>query len=523
MRSNLFRFVMVMLVFCLALGVVPGQLHQAQAQRPTFERRQPTDAQRKKEKDAEAAEQKQKPAGKTPNAPPAEQAGDTLTIDTDLVTVPVIASDRSDVYVSDLKKEEFTVFEDGVKQELVFFAPIKEPFQVVLMLDTSGSTQEKLGQIQRAARKFIELLQPGDRIKVIAFDDQVYDLCGFTSHRGELQEAINATRAGQGTKLYDAVKFALNSLSRVKGRKAIVLFTDGVDWTSDSTRYEDNLAMIEEAGVIIYPIQYNTRADLEEKLRQQQEAGNQVDLGSVLGGSGRRSPGGNTPPTIPGGGSPIPSGRGGQNDPYGIPIPPVVIGPRYPGGNRYPDNRNPGGNRYPDDRYPGGNRYPDDRYPSGGRYPDDRYPSGGRYPDDRSPGGNRYPDDRYPSGGRYPDSRDSRSPGRRSDNISVMLDGLYSTATEYLREMAGRSGGEVYRADSLQSLPEVFAIIAAELRNQYSLGYYSSNAARDGKFRRIKVAVSRREVVVRSRPGYRAPNANTQPNPSRKFISNDRR
>ncbi|MBK7597916.1 MAG: VWA domain-containing protein [Acidobacteria bacterium] len=151
-------------------------------------------------------------------AAPADQQ-DTIRIDTNLVTVPVVASDRNDVYIPDLSKEEFSIFEDGVRQEIVFFAAIKEPFNVVLMLDTSASTQEKLGQIKQAARAFVEQLQPADKVKIIAFDDSIQDLCQFSSDRTELRRAIESTRAGKGTKLYDAVKFSLNSLSRMKGAR----------------------------------------------------------------------------------------------------------------------------------------------------------------------------------------------------------------------------------------------------------------------------------------------------------------
>jgi len=410
-----------------------------------------------------------------------------IKFDTDVVTVPVVATDRADVYVPDLTRDEFTIYEDGVKQEIEFFATVRTPFHVVLMLDTSASAQEKLPQIQRAAKTFLEQLQPADRVKIISFDDGVHDLSQFTNDRAELRKAIDSTRPGQGTKLYDAFKFALNDLSRVKGRKAIVVFTDGVDWRSDSTTYDDNIRQLEESSVIVYPIRYDTRYETEAMLRQQQERGETVDLGVILGGPGSRGPTGTPPPTVPGGrGTPLPGGRGGPTDTMRLPIPPIIIG-----GGRYPD-------RYPPDRYPP-DRYPPDRNPGGGRYPDDRYPR------------DRFPDDRYPDT-RYPDSRNP-SRRRRDDNISVMLDGLYRTADQYLQDLAMKSGGELYRADTLRSLPDVFANIAAELRNQYSLGYYPANQARDGKYRKIQVKVSRKAVVIRARPGYRAPGAN--PNDSK--------
>jgi Mg-chelatase subunit ChlD len=471
MRSALDRLCLLSVVTLAALIFALGAI--AQTKSPSNQKAQ--------------SEQKKKS-----NQPEVSQQDDAIKIDTDLVTVHLIASDRSDVYVHDLTKEEFTIFEDGVQQQIEFFAAVRTPFHVVLMLDTSASTQEKLGQIQRASKMFVEQLQSADRVKVISFDDEVYDLCPFTNNRAELRNAIDSTRAGKGTKLYDAVKLALNELSRVKGRKAIVLFTDGVDWHSDATKYDDNIKQLEESSVIVYPIRFDTRYETEALLRDQQARGETADLGVIFGGPGARIPPGTTPPTVPGGqGHPIPGGRGGT-DTMRLPLPPIIIG-----SGRYPD-------RYPD-RYPGG-RYPDDRYPRNDPRTD---PRTGRYPDDR------YPDDRYPRTGRYPDDRypDSRHPNpprrRGDDNISVMLDGLYRTADQYLQDLATGSGGELYRADTLRSLPDAFANIAAELRNQYSLGYYPANQARDGKYRKIQVKVSRKEVVVRARPGYRAPKGGT--------------
>jgi VWFA-related protein len=86
-----------------------------------------------------------------------------------------------------------------------------------------------------------------------------------------------------------------------------------------------------------------------------------------------------------------------------------------------------------------------------------------------------------------------------------MLDGLYLTADKYLNDLATRSGGKLYRADTLTSLPDAFAQIAAELRTQYSLGYYPTNAEHDGKYHKLQVKTTRKNVAVRARPGYRAP------------------
>lgn len=421
-------------------------------------------------------EQKKKPEAEA--AAPEQQPGETVKVQTSLVVVPVIVSDYNDAYIPDLKQTEFTIHEDGVPQEIAFFSEIRAPFHVVLLLDTSGSTQEKLGDIQRAATAFVQQLQQQDRVRVVAFDEALYDLSDFTSDRAALKQAIEKTRPGKGTKLYDACRLALSHLKRIEGRKAIVLFTDGVDWRSDNARYDDTLLMIEESGVIVYPIRYDTRRETEQLVRRQQQAGETTDLGAILGGPSI----GRTPPTMPGG-SPVPGSDGRRNDPYKLPGPSVIITQPYPG--RYPD---PG-------RYPGGGpvpgRIPD---PPTTRYPD---PRTGRYPDDP----NRWPDERD----RLPGDPNARTRPRREDSVSVMLDSLYCTADTYLQDLAIRSGGKLHRADTLGSLPDAFARIAAELRTQYSLGFYSTNAARDGKFRKLKVQCSRKGVVVRARPGYRTP------------------
>lgn len=368
-----------------------------------------------------------------PQDPTQEQA---VRLEATLVTVPVIASDRDGRYIPDMRRDDFSLQEDGVKQEIVFFATVSEPFHVVLMLDTSASTQAKLARIKSAATSFIEQLKPADRVKVLSFDEAIRDLCEFTNDRAELRRAIDRTQPGHGTKLYDAVAQALRTIRPIKGRKAIVLFTDGADRTSDQARFENNIADVEESGVIVYPIRYDTRAETEAMLRSQ----------GGLGGIIKSPPVGTTPPTVP----------GGDRLPQ---LPPV-------GG---PTTRDP-------------------RIPPVGSPPGAPFPRNSPYPDDR-----RIPQD---SQTRYP---------RRDDGLSAELDAIYRTADKYLAELAAKSGGRITRADTLYALPDAFAQIAAELRTQYALGYYPSNGARDGSYRKIQVRTQRKNVAIRARPGYRAP------------------
>jgi VWFA-related protein len=361
------------------------------------------------------------------DAPPADDDEDPVRVETNLVTVPVIVSDRGGRYVPDLKAEEFSVFEDGAEQKVAFFATVSEPFHVVLMLDTSASASiEKLSQVQQAAVAFVGQLQPGDRVKVISFDDQVRDLCDFTGDAAALASAIRSTRPGKGTRLYDAFDQAARALRRVKGRKAVVMFTDGVDYRSDRRTYEDNRRAVEESDVLVYPVRFDTRAETEQLVREQARGGQTIDLGSVLG---TRLPGG------------VVVRRGGGSDP-----------------RDEPRNDKP---------------FPDAT---------SRRPGDG----DASTGG--------PIGGGRP---------RPEDSIDSMLDNLYRTADDYLNEMARTSGGQLLRADTLAHLPRAFRLIADELRTQYSLGYYPTDTARSGKYRKLRVRTTRPSVAVRARPGYR--------------------
>ena len=405
---------------------------------------------------------------------PPEPKGEleTLKIDTDLVTVPVIATDRNGVYIPNLRQNEFVVAEDNVNQEIAFFATISVPFHVVLMLDTSASTREKLNLIQQAASAFVEQLQPGDRVKVISFDDQVVDHNEFTNDRDALKAAINKTRPGEGTKLYDAFELALGAIRRIQGRKAIVIFTDGVDWHSDRATFEGTLRGLDEEGVVVYPIRYDTREETERLARDQaaQQTPTLPTIGEI-----RRPPTGTTPTTFPSEDpNPVPTGKSSKTGPFGLPLPEEILRrKRESERDRYPDRMPP----------------PDNRIP---------HPSG-RLPDPRTDPKDPWPDRRNDPG------PGTRSPRNEDDSIDSMLDMLYLKADSYLGALVDKSGGRLLRADTLASLPDAFAQIAGELRTQYSIGYYPTNKSREDVYRRIKVTTTRKDVVIRARPGYRPP------------------
>jgi Ca-activated chloride channel family protein len=195
----------------------------------------------------------------TSSGPEEVDQNDIVRVNTTLVTIPVSVMDREGRYSPNLRKEDFRLWEDGVEQQIAFFATVDKPFSVVLTIDTSSSTRFQLNEIQDAAIAFVNQLQPGDRVMVVSFDDKVRVLTDFTSDRNRLRSAIMETRPGNGTKLYEAVDMIINQkLANVEGKKAIVLFTDGVDTTSRHASYESTLRDAEELDALIYPVQYDT-------------------------------------------------------------------------------------------------------------------------------------------------------------------------------------------------------------------------------------------------------------------------
>ena len=307
----------------------------------------------------------------------------------------------------------------------------------------------------------MQQLQDADRVKVVSFDDSVRDLNEFTSDREILRSAIYKTRSGQGTKVYDAVELALNTIRKIRGRKAIVIFTDGMDWHSDSATYDGTLRWLDEEGVVVYPIRYDTRETTERLAREQAEAsGPQLPTISVIRNP---TPSGTTAPTFPSD-QPVPTtGTNRRTGPLGLPLPEEIMRRR----------------REEEERRRDPNRDPTQMPPS----------------DRRDPGS-------------FPAPSTSRPSRGEDDSIIAMLDMAYLTADAYLKALADKSGGRLLRADTLKSLPDAFAQIAAELRTQYMLGYYPINKERDDRYRKIKVTTTRKHVIIRARPGYLATNGN---------------
>lgn len=188
-----------------------------------------------------------------------EDDGEVIRVETNLVTIPVSVLDRDGRFISGLQKKDFKIFENGVEQQIDSFASVEQPFTVVLLIDVSPSTAYQIDEIHDAAITFVNQLRPNDKVLVIAFDQKVQVLSRPTSDRNVLRQAILRAQFGDGTSLYEAVDDAMRrQLASLTGRKAVVLFTDGVDTTSRRATYQSTLRETQESDVLFYPIRYDT-------------------------------------------------------------------------------------------------------------------------------------------------------------------------------------------------------------------------------------------------------------------------
>ena len=354
------------------------------------------------------------PVNQQPTNTSAEEVdeGDVVRVETQLVTVPAVVTDKTGRPLSMLKQENFTLFEDGKPQQLTNFATTETPFEIALLLDTSGSTREELGLIRDAANAFIAALRPGDRIAVIAFNNAttnggllatVDSLSGLTDQRLVLRNAIASVRTSNGTPFYDALTRIADEVFRdppsdqVRGRRAVVALTDGVD-SSSNTDYTAARAKLMRTGVAAYFIQLNTEDYVEERLLKDCQDDGRLTLSAKQLERFRRM----FTPTA-------------QKEDY----------------------------------------------------------------------------QDFCRLGQFERMDISRR--------------LYGLARQEMNELARGSGGRNFVAATLQEARAAFGQVANEIGMQYSLGYYPSNKARDGRFRQIKVELRGvRDASVRAREGYYA-------------------
>ena len=228
-----------------------------------------------------------------------QQDDATIKLGSTLINVPVIVSDPEGRYVPGLKQNDFTVYQDDTKQKIAFFTAQQEPINVALLLDVSGSTKDVLKKIKGAAKDFVKELKPKDRAAVMSFDLDIHLLASLTTDHKTLEKAVNEAKNSdaRGTVVRDAVNDAAMSIfAKVKGRKAIILLTDGKD-NSSAISTPDLMTNIQESDTMIYTVYFSTHTAAPRS---------NGGYGGGRGGMGGRRGGG-----FPGGGSPGGGGTGG--------------------------------------------------------------------------------------------------------------------------------------------------------------------------------------------------------------------
>jgi len=339
--------------------------------------------------------------------------GDIVRVETQLINVPAVVTDKSGHPLTGLRLDNFVVMEDSKPQQVTNFAMTDAPFEIALLLDTSGSTREELGLIRDAADSFINALRAGDRVALLAFNNvprknfptaTVEMLTSLTGDRKVLHLAIAKIGTSNGTPFYDALARVADQIFRdapreeVRGRRAVVALTDGVDSSSDSG-FDDARSKLARVGVASYFIQMSTEDYVEDRLLKDCQDDGRLSLSAK------------------------------QLERFRQIFVPTAQKEDYQDFCRM-------------------------------------------------------------------------GPFERMD-ISRQL---YNLARKEMNELARASGGKNFSAATLQDARAAFAQVANEIGTQYSLGYYPSNKARDGRFRQITVQLRGiKDAQVRAREGYYAP------------------
>ena len=353
-------------------------------------------------------------AKKSSSGPDEVDEGDVVRVDTQLVSVPAVVTDSSGRPLSGLKPENFRIIEDGQPQTIANFGTAETPFEIALLLDTSGSTRDDVALIRAAANSFVEALRPGDRVGVVAFNTSrtgekpiaaVEVLAPLSADREGLRAAIENLGSSQGTPYYDALEKVADSIFRdppgeeMRGRRAVVALTDGVDSSSNSD-FATARVKLSRAGIACYFIQVNTEDFVEDRLMKDCNDDGQLAL----------------------------SQKQIQ----------------------------------------------------------------------------RYRELFFPKS--KPENFNSFCQMGPFERMSISRE-LYNLARREMNDLARVSGGRSFQAATLADARAAFARVAADIGTLYSLGYYPSNKARDGKFRSIKLEVKglREKTQIRARDGYYAP------------------
>ncbi|HEY6119099.1 MAG TPA: VWA domain-containing protein, partial [Pyrinomonadaceae bacterium] len=198
---------------------------------------------------------------------------ETVKVDADLVDLKVsVLGMNPTATVSQLEMKDFMVLEDGTPQEISFFAAADAPFDLVLLLDLSGSTSDKIKLIRRSAQRFVDATRPTDRVAIVTFTDEPELITGFTFDRQELKKKIRRIeKSFGGTKFWDSLRFVTESLvplGQESRRTAVIVMTDGIDnalpgifGEGSATPFPDLLRIVRDSDALIFPIYLDTEEE----------------------------------------------------------------------------------------------------------------------------------------------------------------------------------------------------------------------------------------------------------------------
>ena len=198
---------------------------------------------------------------------------ETVRVDSDLVDLQVsILNHDASRSPAQLQPQDFLVFEDGVPQEIMFFAAADAPFDLILLLDLSGSTANKLDLIRKSSKRFVAATRPMDRIAIVTFTDVAQIVAKLTSSREELSAAIDTIQKPVGgTNFWDALRYVLEVVARpapASRRSAVVVMTDGIDnalpdvsGEGSHTMFDELLNLVRHSNAIVFPIYLDTEEE----------------------------------------------------------------------------------------------------------------------------------------------------------------------------------------------------------------------------------------------------------------------
>jgi Ca-activated chloride channel family protein len=195
---------------------------------------------------------------------------ETLRIESDLVDLKVsVVSLNPRSPSAELQQKDFLVLEDGQRQDISFFAAADTPFDLVLLLDLSSSSKDKLKLIRKSAARFVDATRPTDRVSIVSFSNEAQLVCSLTQDREVLKKSIDHIEEPQGgTRFWDSLRYVLailNASANSLRRSAVVVMTDGVDnalpevfGDGSETSFDKLLQIVRESDAIVFPIYLDT-------------------------------------------------------------------------------------------------------------------------------------------------------------------------------------------------------------------------------------------------------------------------